>query len=193
MREDKILKSDDSSIVDMFLNREEEAIRIVSAKYGARIRSIAYGITENTETAEECENDTYMEAWNRIPPHEPRTYLLAFLSRIVRTISINRCVRDRRLKRFAFISELTSEMEQCIASSISVENKIDENLLIEEIGKFLKEQPPKKRLVFMRRYYYLDKMETIAKRLDMKESTVRTLLTRMRKDLHQYLERRELL
>ena len=84
-------------------------------------------------------------------------------------------------------------MEQCIASSISVENKIDENLLIEEIGKFLKEQPPKKRLVFMRRYYYLDKMETIAKRLDMKESTVRTLLTRMRKDLHQYLERRELL
>ena len=193
MREDKILKSDDSSIVDMFLNREEEAIRIVSAKYGARIRSISYGITENTETAEECENDTYMEAWNRIPPHEPRTYLLAFLSRIVRSISINRCISDRRLKRFAFVSELTSEMEQCIASSISVEHKVDEDLLIEEIGKFLKEQPKKKRLVFMRRYYYLDKMETIAKQLDMKESTVRTLLTRMRRDLHEYLERRELL
>ena len=103
------MRSTDGDIVDMFLERNEEAINATSEKYGRRIRNIAFRIVGNIQTAEECENDTYLEAWNRIPPSEPRTYLMAFLSRIARTISINRSVSDHRLKRFAYIDELSSK------------------------------------------------------------------------------------
>ena len=105
---------DDNRIVELYFLRDETAILQTSEKYGNRLRSLAYGIVNDRQTAEECENDTYMEAWNLIPPHEPRSYLYAFLARITRHISLNFC-RDRsRLKRSAFICELSAEMEQCI-------------------------------------------------------------------------------
>lgn len=99
---------DDSRIVDLYLLRDETAIRQTTDKYGIRLRSLAYGIVEDRQTAEECENDTYMEAWNAIPPHEPRSYLYAFLARITRHISLNCCRNRSRLKRSAFISELST-------------------------------------------------------------------------------------
>ena len=77
---------DDSRIVELYLLRDEAAIRQTSEKYGNRLRSLAYGIVNDRQTAEECENDTYMEAWNTIPPHEPRSFLYAFLARITRQI-----------------------------------------------------------------------------------------------------------
>ena len=105
---------DDSRIVELYLLRDETAIKQTTEKYGSRLRSLAYGIVNDSQTAEECENDTYMEAWNTIPPHEPRSYLYAFLARITRHISLNYC-RDRsRLKRSAFICELSVEIEQCM-------------------------------------------------------------------------------
>ena len=94
---------DDRSIVALYLRRDETAIRQTAEKYGRRLRALAYGIVNDLQTAEECENDTYMEAWNTIPPHEPSDHFYAFLARITRHISLNRC-RDRdRLKRGAFI------------------------------------------------------------------------------------------
>lgn len=105
---------DDRGIVALYLRRDETAIRQTAEKYGSRLRTLAYRIVNDLQTAEECENDTYMEAWNTIPPHEPSDYFYAFLARITRHISLNRC-RDRdRLKRSAFICELSAEMEQCI-------------------------------------------------------------------------------
>ena len=105
---------DDNQIIELYLLRNEEAIRRTTEKYGSRLHSLTYGIVRDRQTAEECENDTYMEAWNTIPPHEPRSYFYAFLARIIRHISLN-CCRDRsRLKRSAFICELSAEMEQCI-------------------------------------------------------------------------------
>lgn len=105
---------DDRSIVALYLRRDETAIRQTAEKYGSRLRALAYGIVNDLQTAEECENDTYMEAWHTIPPHEPSDHFYAFLARITRHISLNRC-RDRsRLKRSAFICELSAEMEQCI-------------------------------------------------------------------------------
>lgn len=104
---------DDNRIVELYLLRDETAIKQTTEKYGSRLRSLACGIVNDQQTAEECENDTYMEAWNTIPPHEPRSYLYAFLARITRHISLN-CCRDRnRLKRSAFICELSAELEQC--------------------------------------------------------------------------------
>ena len=105
---------DDRSIVALYLRRDETAIRQTAEKYGSRLRTLAYGIVNDLQTAEECENDTYMEAWRTIPPHEPGDHFYAFLARITRHISLN-CCRDRsRLKRSAFICELSAEMEQCI-------------------------------------------------------------------------------
>lgn len=184
---------DDSSIVDLYLERDENAIRHTSEKYGARLRYISYGITEDHPTSEECENDTYLQAWNRIPPHEPRTYLMPFLIRIIRALSINRCVSENRLKRKAVVTEITSEMEQCLPSSSSVEKELEGKLLAEAISRFLHEQPEEKRIIFMRRYFYLDTAASIAKRYGHKESSVRMTLMRMRNELHAYLEKEELL
>ena len=85
---------DDREIVKRYLARDESAIRETAGKYGARLRSLALGIVRDAQTAEECENDTYLEAWNSIPPHEPGGYLYPFLARITRHLSLNRC-RDR--------------------------------------------------------------------------------------------------
>ena len=105
---------EDTRIVELYLNREESAIDETAKKYGSRLRTLSFGIVGDKQTAEECENDTYMEAWNRIPPHEPRTYLYAFLVRIARHISLNCCCANKRLKRHAVICELSIELEQCI-------------------------------------------------------------------------------
>ena len=85
---------DDGQIVTLYLQRDEAAIRRTTERYGRRLYALALGITADAQTAEECENDTYLQAWNTIPPHEPRGYLYAFLARITRHISLNRC-RDR--------------------------------------------------------------------------------------------------
>lgn len=128
---------DDNRIVELYLLRDETAIKQTTEKYGSRLRSLAYGIVKDQQTAEECENDTYMKAWNTIPPHEPRSYLYAFLARITRHISLN-CCRDRsRLKRNAFICELSAEMEQCIPAPDDVECRIDDMALSDAINGFL--------------------------------------------------------
>ena len=102
---------DDSGIVERYLRRDETAIALTAERYGARLRALSFGITQDHGTAEECENDVYLEAWRSIPPHEPRTYLYAFLARIARHLSLNRC-RDRaRLKRGAYLVELSAELQ----------------------------------------------------------------------------------
>ena len=105
---------DDSGIVELYLNRDEAAIARTSEKYGQRLRSFSLGIVQDLQTAEECENDTYVEAWSSIPPHAPRDYFYAFLARITRHLSLNRCRERSRLKRSALVSELSAELEQCI-------------------------------------------------------------------------------
>ena len=128
---------DDNKIVDLYLRRDEAAVKHTSRKYGDHLRALAYGIVKDRLTAEECENDTYLEAWNSIPPHEPRNYLYAYLARITRHISLDFCRKRSRLKRRAFISELSAEMEQCIPAPNNVECRIDDIALREAINGFL--------------------------------------------------------
>ena len=120
---------EDEKIVQFYLNRDESAIRLSSEKYGSRLRALSLGITSDIQTSEECENDTYLQAWNLIPPNEPKTYLYAFLARITRHISIDRCRERSNLKRNAYIIELTEEMEMCIPSSSDVESSLAEEEL----------------------------------------------------------------
>ncbi|MCQ2495500.1 MAG: RNA polymerase sigma factor [Lachnospiraceae bacterium] len=178
---------EDDKIVDLYIARNEEAIRHTCEKYGGKLSCISLRITEDAQTAEECENDTYLEAWNRIPPNEPRTYFFPFLSRIIRNISINRCIEKKRIKRTAFIVELTSEMEQCIPNPDDVEGHMEAEELGRVISVFLHRLPKEKRLMFMHRYYHLDSIPSIAKRFCFSESKVKTTLFRIRNDLKDYL------
>lgn len=178
---------EDSLIVDQFLSRDEDAIKHVSEKYGKRIKDTALKITEDIRTSEECENDMYFEAWKRIPPHEPRNYLLPFLIKIVRSISLNRCISDNRLKRKGYIEELTSEMEQCLTTNVTIEDELDAKLLSEAISRFLRQQSREKCAIFLKRYFYGEKYSSIAKDLGYKENTVRVIVFNMRKSLSEYL------
>ena len=178
---------DDNRIVELYLLRDETAIRQTSEKYGNRLRSLAYGIVNDRQTAEECENDTYMEAWNTIPPHEPGGYLYAFLARITRHISLNRC-RDRsRLKRSALICELSAELEQCIPAPDDTECRINDMAMSEAINGFLGALSEEKRNIFVRRYWYLDSIADISKRFALSESKVKTTLFRCRNRLREHL------
>ena len=180
---------DDNKIVELYLNRDEMAVEQTAKKYGKRLRALSLGIVADAQTAEECENDTYVEAWNSIPPHEPRSYLYAFLARITRHIALN-CCRDRdRLKRKAFICELTSEMEQCIPSPDDSACGIDDGRLGEVINSFLGSLDEQKRNIFVRRYWYMDSVTDIARRYSLSESKVKMVLFRCRNKLREYLEK----
>ena len=180
---------DDNKIVDLFLLRDESAIKLTAEKFGSRLRSLAYGIVKDRQTAEECENDTYLKAWNSIPPNEPKSYLYAFLARITRGISLN-CCRDRqRLKRNALICELSAEMEQCISAPNDSECLISDMVLGDILNDFLRTLDEEKRNIFIRRYWYLDSIAEISKRFALSESKVKTTLLRCRNKLRETLEK----
>lgn len=179
---------DDGKIVDLYLHRDETAVLQTSEKYGSRLRSVAYGIVKDLHTAEECENDTYLEAWNAIPPHTPSGYLFAFLARITRHIALDCCKKQSRLKRDAFICELSAELEQCIPAPDDAE-LWNAAALCETINTFLAACSAEQRNIFVRRYWYLDSVTAIAERYRLSQSKVKSILFRSRKQLRKYLER----
>lgn len=179
---------EDEKIVELYIHKDESAIQRTSEKYGQRLRAISLSIVNDWQTAEECENDTYMEAWNSIPPHEPKSYLYAFLARIIRHLSLNCCREHNRLKRSAFICELSAEMEQCIPAPDDLECRIDDMVLQQVINGFLETLSKEKRNVFLRRYWYLDPIHAISKRYALSESKIKTMLFRMRHQLRKYFE-----
>ena len=180
---------EDNKIVELYLLRDEAAIKQSTLKYGQRLRTLSYGIVNDHQTAEECENDTYMQAWNSIPPHTPTDYLYAFLARITRHLSLNCCRNNSRLKRSAFILELSAELEQCLPAPDDAASRMDEIVLADTINVFLNKLSSEKRNIFIRRYWYLDSVASISKRFALSESKVKTTLFRCRDQLREYLEK----
>ena len=180
---------DDSEIVDLYLLRDESAISYTSEKYGGKLRKMADNVLDDMTAAEECENDTYLEAWNLIPPNEPRTYLFSFLAKIVRHISIDVCRKNAALKRNALICELTTEMEECINGGDNVEDIVNVSILSAKINDFLSKLPEKKRDIFIRRYYFFDTVSEISERYGISESKVKTTLFRIREKLRDHLKK----
>lgn len=180
---------DDSKIVELYLSRDESAISQTAKKYGLKLRWIANSILNNMASAEECENDTYLETWNRIPPNEPRTYFFAFLGKITRHLAIDECRRNASQKRYALFCELTQEMEQCIPTRNNVEEAFEAEALSQTINAFLKTCSEDQRNIFVRRYWYFDTIPGISQRYGYSKSKVKTSLFRMRESLRQYLEK----
>lgn len=180
---------EDTKIVDLYLERDESAISHTSEKYGKRLNNIAQSIVEDNFTSEECVNDTYMQAWNLIPPNEPRTYLFSFLGRITRHIALDFCRRKNAEKRYANYCELTSEIESSIPGSLSTDEVIDEMELVNSINKFLSGLTLEQQNIFVRRYWYFDSVESISKRYGFSQSKVKTTLFRLRENLKTHLEK----
>lgn len=177
----------DEKIVALYLERNKQALEYTASQYGTRLRNISYGIVEDRLTAEECENDTYLKAWNLIPPHNPVDYLFVFLARIIRHISLDACRTRSRLKRSAVITELTSEMEECIPAPDDTACKVEYQELGDAISHYLCTLHKEKQIIFVRRYWYLDSVDTIAKRLGIGHSKVKMTLLRCRNELREYL------
>ncbi len=180
---------EDERIVRMYLDRDEDAIRCSAEKYGSRLRALATGITGDARIAEECENDTYLRAWDLIPPNEPWTYLYPFLARITRHVSIDRCRRQASLKRSAYVVELSEELEACLPSAEGPEDTLSAEELGKAIGNWLQTLSREKRVIFVRRYFYLDSVREISRRYGISESKVKSSLFRARNGLRQYLIR----
>ncbi len=180
---------DDNEIVELYLLRNEDAIKQTALKYGSRLRKIAFGILNDFESAKECENDTYLETWKLIPPNEPRAYFFAFIGRIVRHVALNVCKKNKAQKRYAEYCELTEEMQECIPDPRDTESEIEAKYLTELINKFLEGCSDEQQKVFVRRYWYFDSVAQIAKNYGYSQSKVKTMLFRLRADLKEHLEK----
>lgn len=180
---------DDHQIIDLYWNRSEAAIEETSKKYARYCHSISFNILHNDEDAQECVNDTYLRAWNAMPPHRPNR-LSTFLGKITRNLSLNRYKQYTAGKRGLGQTELVlSELNDCIPAVSDVEQATDEKLLIDELNRFLAAQPQRKRMVFVQRYWYLMSVRAIAEQHGMSETQTKSMLFRMRNELKQLLEK----
>lgn len=178
---------EDKQIIELYWQRSEDAIRETDRAHGQKLHALSFRIVHNNQDAEESVSDTYMEAWNQIPPVRPN-FLFAYLAKICRNISCSRLDWLNAAKRKADLVELTSEMELCIPDS-----RLEQQMEGQEIGRllsrFLDTLPKESRLIFMRRYWFADSIREIAARYGMGESKVKTQLHRTRNKLRQYLEK----
>lgn len=176
---------EDANIISLYFRRNEQAIQETEKAYGRRLRVLSNRILPSREDAQECVNDTYLETWKTIPPQKP-TYFYAFLAAICRNLSLNRLDWNLAAKRHAEVVSLTQEMELCIPDS-----RQDEVLNRQEIrdvlNAFLSTLSTENRLIFLRRYLYVDTVAQIAARYGISESKVKTQLHRTRKKLQTYL------
>ncbi|MBQ8802401.1 MAG: sigma-70 family RNA polymerase sigma factor [Tyzzerella sp.] len=179
---------EDKRIVDLYWERSERAIVETKLKYGSRCMYIANHILKNQEDAEECENDTYWTIWKLIPPQRPE-FLGAFITKIVRNLSLKKLEYNQAKKRKM---EPIAEMEE-LSHFMRLHNDVNEamevSILTECINQFLMQEKKENRVIFLRKYWYFESNEEIARRYDMTEARVKGTLFRSRKRLRRYLEK----
>ena len=182
-----VSKMDDEKIVQLYFDRNEEAISVTADKYGNYCTSIANNILGNIETAKECVNDTYYNTWNSIPPYRPRV-LSAFLGKITRNLAFNRYKHDTADKRGnGELPAVLDELSDLVSCNDNVEQIYDYKMLVENINEFLGKLPTVKRNIFICRYWYAYSVDNIAKRYGKTVSAVTMILSRLRKQLQDYL------
>lgn len=174
----------DEKIIDLYFERSESAISETSAKYGGYCHTIAYRILLSNDDAEECVDDTYVKAWNTIPPNRPRR-LKSFLATITRNLAINRIEYETAKKRNVPICNIIDEFYEAIPEERA--DECDSLVLKDAINSFLSSLDKRTRVVFMRRYWYMMSVAEIARGMDMSESNVTVTLFRTRKKFREHL------
>ena len=178
---------EDLQIIDLFFDRNEQAIQETDAKYGRLCFSVANKILESNEDSEECVNDTWLRAWNEIPPTRPN-HLSAFLCKITRILSLKKLEFSNAMKRTPSIVVSFEELE-----SVLPDERIAPATEAVELGSlisdFLRHEKADARNMFLRKYLFFDTVEEIAERFGMNENTVKSMLFRTRNRLREYLRK----
>lgn len=179
---------DDNKIIELFFSRSESAITETANKYGRYLRQIAFNILRSREDSEECTNDTYMKAWNVIPPQRP-DYLKAFLGRITRNTALGLYEKYTAAKRSADrTAAALDELADCIPDTAQNPAKISEDNEIKAcLNDFLAGLPEETRKIFVRRYWYMSSVHEIAAAYHFSESKVKMSLKRTRDRLKEFL------
>ena len=176
---------EDQQIIDLYFDRNEQAITETDVKYGKLCHSIAYNILSNREDSEECVNDTYIGVWNAIPPTRPNNFM-AFVCRIARNLSLKRLEFLKREKRSADVILTLDELSAVLPDERYAPDVSDEDVG-RLISQFLRTQKEDVRNVFIRKYYFFDSVKEIAERYSFTESKVKNMLFYTRNKLKDYL------
>lgn len=178
----------DEAIVTLYWQRDESAIRETQDKYGRYLTKIAYNILSDLEDSMESVNDTYLHAWNSMPPHRP-SILSTYLAKITRRVSIDILRRHNRQKRQASQYALSlTELDDCLSGSHNTEDTIDMSLLSQSIDNYLRSLPEEPRTLFIARYFFLDSLKEAAALCHMTESKAKSMLHRTRQGLKAHLQ-----
>ncbi len=184
---------DDQHIIELYWARDEEAIRYTADRYGQYCYAIAYHILSVREDSEECVNDTYLDAWNSMPPHRPNV-LSAFLGKITRRIAIDRWREGRAQKRGGGEMALAlDELSECVASHSDVTREVETLEVAAGVQRFLNTLPDTERRIFVRRYWHMEPIASLAERFGYGQSRVKSMLHRTRAKLRRYLDEEGLL
>ena len=188
-----VAATDDETILTLFEARNEQAIAVSEQQYGALCRSVARGITGSDEDAAECLSDALLTAWNAIPPAKPQN-LRAYLLRLVRNAALDRWRAAHTEKRQAAqIRSSLEELAEIIPDSSDIVTETERREMLRAVTDFLRTLPQAQRDLFVRRYWYETDIASLARLFGMSQAHVRMTLSRLRKRLHQYLEKEGLL
>ncbi len=181
----------DKEIVELFWSRSESAIERAGEKYGRYLLTVAGRILPDEREAEEAVNDAYLGAWNAIPPHRPED-LRTFLAKIARREALKVWRRGRAEKRGGGETRAAlEELSECIPSNVSPEAEVEAGELARAVSSFLRGLSETERAVFVRRYWYLEPIDDVARRFGFTKSKVKSMLMRTRRRLRDYLVREE--
>ncbi len=179
---------DDNEIIGLFNERSEQAISELDKKYGKYCYSIAYRIVENEDDAKEILNDTYLKAWNTIPPQNPES-LCGYLGMIARSTAIDKLRYNSSEKRSGTRVDIAiGELSECVPRTEACDI-VDSMALGNALSRFLSSLSERNRQVFIRRYWYVDSISEISKKLCVGENAVKSILHRTRRMLKKFLEK----
>ena len=185
-------RMEDTLIVTMLFDRDQTAIDQLTKKYRNYCWCIASNILSDQQDVEECLNDAYLQVWNSIPPHKPEK-LSTYVGKITRNLALNRHRSNQALKRGGGnIVLVLDELSECISGDSGPEEELDRKLLSAAINDYLAQLPHWKRYIMVRRYWYADSIFDIARNCGKSENNISMALTRLRRDLRDYLAERGL-
>ena len=179
---------EDSAIIALYFDRNEDAIRETDKKYGAFCRKVAFNILSVNEDTEECVSDTYMKVWNLIPPERPIKFM-AWLGKIVRNTALSMYTKLHAKKRFNGMELMLDELSDCIPSDVSLEKELEDKEITEAINTWLKSISTEERYLFIRRYWYGNAVNELAKQQKVSPHTITQRLYRIREKLKVYFEK----
>lgn len=180
---------EDEKIIELYFQRDEQAIAETESKYGKYCYRIAYNILASAEDSEEAVNDTYISTWEAIPPHRP-TVFSAFLAKITRRLSMKKLRYNTAVKRGGNTTAVAlDELSQCIPAHGSIHESIEAREVGEMIERFLLKLRADDRRIFVCRYFYLETADDISKEFKYSRSKIYASLDRTREKLREYLRK----